>query len=485
MQWLSGGVSDRELNIHDNWVFGGLLALLAWAPLPLGSNRSLPVGLLVLACVLLLAGCAWAWRHQPALAWQRLLSFRWPLLLLLGFAALVWAQTWTLPAAWVAALSPEAWRVQEGVAAAGGGTLSLDVHQTRIYAALSVAYAACFVVVVMCVRDRQRLDRLAHWVVLMGVGQAVLAIVLYSLKAKYFVFYTEVQHVTTLGTFVNRNHFAGLMELCLGVGVGLMLARLGNTSESSQNWRERTVKWLNFLLSPKMVLRMLLVVMVIALVLTRSRMGNTGFFASLLVVGALALLLTRRSAPTMVTLIISLVVVDVLVVGTWVGLEKVVERVQTPQFAVDVDFRADVAEHATHLVRDFPLVGTGGGSFYGSYIRYRSMLPGYFDHAHHDYLELASDFGLVGLGLLGALVCATFWVSARTLAVRRSSLPRGIAFGVMMAMVAMAIHSTVDFNLQIPSNALLTVVVLAMGWSAYRLPSGAGRPRSSTGGADT
>lgn len=481
MQWLSGGVSDRELKINDNWVFGGLLLLLAWAPLPLGSNRSLPLGILVLACVALLVACAWTWRRRPDMAWQRLMLFRLPLLLLAAFVGLVWLQTWELPALWVAALSPETWRVQEGVAPP---TLSLDVHQTRIYAALSVAYLCCFVVVVMCVRDRHRLDRLAYWLVLTGVVQAVLAIALYSLKAKYFVFYTQVQHVTTLGTFVNRNHFAGFMELCLGVGVGLMLARLGNQSEGSRSWRERTVRWLKFLLSPKMVLRMLLVVMVIALVLTRSRMGNTGFFASLLVVGTLALALTRRSAPAMVTLIISLVLVDVLVVGTWVGLEKVVERVQGPQFAIDVDFRADVAAHAVDLVADFPWFGTGGGSFYSAYIRYRSMLPGYFDHAHHDYLELAADFGLLGLALLGALVVSTFWVSARAMAKRRSALPRGIAFGVMMAMVAIAIHSTVDFNLQIPANALLTVVVLAMGWLAYRLPSGAGVRRRSYAGSE-
>lgn len=474
MQWLSGGVTDRELRIHDNWVFGGLLLLIAWVPIPLGSNRSLPIGLLVCACVALLVGCAWAWRHRLESAWHRLISFRIPIFILSGFVLLVWFQTWTLPAAMVGVLSPETWRVLDGVAPA---TLSLDVHQTRMYAALSVAYLCCFVVVVMCVRDRQRLDRLAFWLVLIGVAQAVLSIALYSLKAKYFVFYTQVHHVTTLGTFVNRNHFAGFLELCLAVGVGLMLARIGSQSQSVQNWRERAVRWLNFLLSPKMVLRLLLVVMVIALVLTRSRMGNTAFFASLLIVGVVALVLTRRSAPAMVTLIVSLVLVDILVVGTWVGLEKVIERAQGPQLAIDVDFRADVAEHVTHLVADFPWLGTGGGSFYSAYIRYRSLLPGYFDHAHHDYLELAADFGLVGLGLLGALVLSTFWVSARTLATRRSALPRGIAFGVMMAIVAIAIHSTVDFNLQIPANAMLTVVVLGMGWVAYRLPSGAPQRR--------
>jgi O-antigen ligase len=470
-EWVRGGaVAEQDVNINDRWVFGGLLALLFWAPIPLGSNRVLPVGMLVLAAIVLLLACAWVWRHHLNAAWARLRQFGLPLAILGAFVCLVWLQTWALPEQVVQALSPEAWQVQRGMDA--GFHLSLDVNQTRLYAALSVAYLACFVVVLMCVRSKERLDRLAYWIVLVGVAQAVLAIVLYSVKAKYFVFYTQVTHVTTLGTFVNRNHFAGLMELCLGVGVGLMLARLGSTRDVKLNWKERTVAWLQFLLSPKMILRLLLVVMVIALVLTRSRMGNTGFFASLLVVGLLALAMTRRSAPAMVKLIISLILVDILVVGTWVGLEKVVERAQGPQFGLDVDFRADVAANAVNLVHDFPLVGTGGGSFYNTYIRYRTLLPGFFDHAHHDYLELAGDFGLIGLGLLGALVISTFWVSALNLARRRSSLPRGISFGVMMALAAIAIHSTVDFNLQIPANALLTVVVLAMGWVAYRLPSG-------------
>ena len=42
-----GAVAEQDVNINDRWVFGGLLALLFWAPIPLGSNRVLPVGMLV------------------------------------------------------------------------------------------------------------------------------------------------------------------------------------------------------------------------------------------------------------------------------------------------------------------------------------------------------------------------------------------------------------------------------------------------------
>ena len=181
----------------------------------------------------------------------------------------------------------------------------------------------------------------------------------------------------------------------------------------------------------------------------------------------------------MVTLIISLVVIDVVVVGTWVGLEKVIDRVQDTTLNTQsgrkeesVELRLTAARHAVDMVKAFPVTGTGGGSFYNTYIRYRTVLPGYFNHAHNDYVELAADVGLVGVGLLGSFVLLTFGVCARTLAKRRPALPRGIAFGVMMAVVALAIHSTVDFNLQHPANALLLMIILAMGWAAHALPSG-------------
>ncbi|MDD0840859.1 O-antigen ligase family protein [Curvibacter sp. HBC61] len=462
--------------MRDAWVFWGLLALLVWAPLPLGSNRTFAIGILVFWVFVLLAGALWAWRGQADAAWQRVALFKWPLMMLGAFVLLVWFQTLQLPEAWVKALSPEAWRVLDGVAPF---RLSLDVFQTRIYAALSTGYFCAFLLVLLTVRDRARLDQLAMGLVVAGVLQAVLAVMLFSATAHYQIYFFDVLHDRTKGSFGYHNHFAGYMELCLSVGVGLMLARLGNDHSQGSGWKHVVGRMLQFVLSPKMRLRMLLVVMVIALVLTRSRMGNAGFFAALVVVGLIALALTRRSAPAMVTLIISLIVVDVVVVGSWVGLEKVVNRVQETAATIDgggaeesIEQRQQAAMAALDLVRDFPLFGTGGGSFYGSFMRYRATDKVYFDHAHNDYVELAADYGLVGLGLLGAFVLVTFYAAARTLAKRRTSLPRGIAFGVMMAIVSIAIHSWVDFNLQLPANVLTLMVILAMGWVAYTLPSG-------------
>ena len=282
----------------------------------------------------------------------------------------------------------------------------------------------------------------------------------------------------------------GYWCMCLSIGIGLMLARLDDAPVVHTNWRSRVVQASAFILSPKMRLRLLLVVMVIALVLTRSRMGNAAFFAAMLIVGSIAIVLARKTAPKTIALIASLVIIDVLVVGTWIGLEKVVERIQDTEITVaaggkseSVEARTEAARMALPIVGDFPLVGTGGGSFYNLFLSYKTSQFSslYFDHTHNDFVEIASDYGLLGLGLLGALVALTLWTVLAVLARRRSRLPRGMAFGVAMSIVALLIHSAVDFNLQIPANALTIVVILAIGWVTHSLPSPASRRKSSAG----
>lgn len=476
---------DQAQEVNDGWIFSGLLALVVWAPLPLGSNRYWAVGVLLLLTLVLLLGATLAWRNHIAQAWQRLILFRWPLGLLACMVALAWLQTVPLPAGWITAISPNAAAAQ---APAAWITLSLDVYQSRFMASLSFVYLTAFLVAVLTVRQAQRLDHLAQVLVWSGVLQAVLAAVLFSIQAEYRIFFVTVSHHDAIGSFVNRNHLAGYLCMTLSIGIGLMLARLGRKKVHYANWKIRLAAAIEFILSSKMRLRMLLIVMVIGLVLTRSRMGNTAFFSAMLAVGALAIVLARKTAPQTVILIGSLIIIDVFVIGTWVGLEKVVDRIQGTELMIadggkseSVEARSEAARTALAIVRDYPLVGTGGGSFYNVFLSYRTPQYdySYVDHTHNDFVEIATDFGLLGLGILGLLVASTLWTVIKIMAKRKSSLPWGMAFGVAMSVVALLVHSTVDFNLQIPANALTMVIILAMGWIALELPSPVERSKHS------
>ena len=463
--------------IQDSGVFLGFLCLLVWAPLPLGSNRVWAIGLLLLATVALLGCTVWVWRGQFQMAQKRLAKFLVPFGLLSAMVALSWLQVTPMPAAWVKAVSPMAAAAQSG---ADTMTLSLDVFQSQLMAGLSFTYLCVFLLTLLCVRTAKRLDTLAQVLVWSGVLQAVIGAVLFSVHAHYTLFFVDLLHDRMKGSFVYHNSMAGYLCMCLSVGVGLMLARLGASPKIESTWKARLRAAIEFVLSPKMRLRMLLVIMVIALVLTRSRMGNTAFFVAMLVVGLAGVGLARKTAPQTIALIISLIVIDVLIVGTGVGLEKVVERIQDTDLtdasggkAESIQARTEAARTAVALVKDFALVGSGGGSFYNVFLSYRTPEYGYtyVDHTHNDFVEIASDYGLLGLGILGSLVALSLGTVLRVMAKRRSVLPWGVAFGVAMAIVGLLLHSTVDFNLQIPANALTIVVILAMGWIASELPS--------------
>jgi O-antigen ligase len=129
-----------------------------------------------------------------------------------------------------------------------------------------------------------------------------------------------------------------------------------------------------------------------------------------------------------------------------------------------------VSQNTLKLIADYPIVGTGGGSFHTAYPRYRpGTIGAFYDHTHQDYLEILADTGVVGLGLLAMIVSLSFVAALTALRRRNDVLMRGMAFAAVMGITAILIHSTVDFNLQIPANAATFMVVLALGWISLGL----------------
>jgi O-antigen ligase len=121
-----------------------------------------------------------------------------------------------------------------------------------------------------------------------------------------------------------------------------------------------TIEWV---LSPKMILRLSLCVMVIALTTTHSRMGNTAFFSSLLVAGLAGIALSRRATRNTVLLLTSLVVIDLFIVGSWFGVEKLAQRIEQTTVQ-DLQDREDPAAYSLELIRHYPVFGSGPGTFY-------------------------------------------------------------------------------------------------------------------------
>lgn len=473
-----GMTKEKSSSRFENFLFAAFVLLLWWAPIPLASNRSWALGLLAsgLWGLLLAMIGHLAWRGEAW--WSRLRTGVWPLLLLGAFAALLWVQVLPLPQAVLAVLAP-------GLPVGGeGGTVSLDPFNTRQYLVAALAYFAAFALSLLHVRDERRVLMLAGAIVAGGILQAWIAILLHASRASYLYFFAWFdQGGRASGTYPNWDHMAGYMEMCLSVGIGLMVARMhGADADGRSSWRSQLVGFLKFLLSRKMWVRMMLVVMVIALVLSHSRAGNVAFFVSLLVVGGWSMVRNPRLRRAAFWLVTSLVLIDSIIIGQWVGVDKVVSRLQgtvvteqersTRQFSEEsLEARTVSGVWSLEAVKERPWLGFGGGDFYTVFPRFKqSEWYGYFDHTHNDYVEIAVDTGLAGFGLLAALVLLTLWRVVRLYDRHQPRINRGMAFGVAMAVSCLLIHSFVDFNLQIPANALTFVVILSLVWVIVPLP---------------
>jgi O-antigen ligase len=283
--------------------------------------------------------------------------------------------------------------------------------------------------------------------------------------------------------------------MCLSVGIGLFLVQL--EKGSSANSKKWIVNLLDFMLSPKMLLRLALVILVIALVMTRSRMGNAGFFIAMLISLAIYAFYSPNTRKVVFFLLASLIVIDIWILGQWVGLDKVVARLEAtqvskaqrdvilqqakqnatnelnfvkPQTEESIEERTMPVGYAKPAIEDYLWFGSGAGTFYSIFPQYRpAESRGYYDHAHNDYVEILTDYGIIGASLFGILAASSLWQALQTLRTRRNPMAKGIALASLMVIIYMLLHSLVDFNLQIPANALLFTVIIAMGWSAKEL----------------
>jgi putative inorganic carbon (HCO3(-)) transporter len=469
----------------ETLLFWGLMLLIAWAPIPLGSNRAWAWTLLEVWAFALTAAwlLSWAWfRIEMPEAVQR----AWPAWIVLAlWLALQAIYILPLPPGWVAVLSPEAAHVQAFAAEAGiqrdTMTLSVEPHASRVSLMKSLAYCAVFFLVLALASRRSRVLTLARVIVYAAVAQAIYAILMHLGNVDQQFFGNWIHHGSSAsGTYANRNHFAGLMEMSLAVGIGLLIA--GLSDRSADSWKKFVRNTIEWILSPKMFLRLSLCILVIALTTTHSRMGNSAFFSALLVAGALGIALSRYATRNTVILLVSLVAIDLFIVGSWFGVEKLAKRIGETTVE-DVREREDPASYSIDLIKDYALFGAGPGTFYVAFPRYRQeKVVAFFDVAHNDYAQLASECGAIGFALMGIFVVMTLAAALVAQWRRRDPLMRGMSFACIMGTTAILIHSWVDFNLQIPANAVLFMVLLALGWISLFLDrrEGPGAPGTRT-----
>jgi len=237
------------------------------------------------------------------------------------------------------------------------------------------------------------------------------------------------------GPYVNRNHFAGFVELLLPLAlVPLLLGRV------------RRERW--------PVVTLFAVVPIGALFLSVSRGGIVSFGVELAV---LALVMIQRRTMGKQLFAGAAVLLLALLMVFWLGVGQLLQRFSSFQsLEVTAGKRASMRRDTGQIFLHNPVAGTGLGTLQIVYPQYESLYDGKIvNHTHNDYLEALAE-----TGILGGLCCAWFLgvllsESLKRLRQLHNSFAGALQLSGLVACAGFLVHGLVDFNLHIPSNAFL------------------------------
>jgi O-antigen ligase len=340
------------------------------------------------------------------------------------------------------------------------GVLSFAPYETRSELLIFLACLVAFVLAMMVSGDRHRKRRLIQFLVALGAGEAFYGLIQYLANWQNIFWYAKKYDLEeATGTYINRNHFAGLLEMILPFAVCLALYQ-GEKLASNRRRRSPHARKL----SPDLALAGLwlavAVVLMAAVVFARSRMGLLATSASLAVVFGLNGL-RRRAVPIALSVIF---VTLSFALAAWIGLRPAFNRFEElgREFS-GPETRLSLWPGAMRLISEHPLMGTGLGTFPVAYTAFQStFLTKFVNHAHNDYLELSSELGIPAAFVLFASIILVLSRGIRAFLRAASRFERNILLACVGSLVAILLHSLTDFNLYIPANALVLATILGI-----------------------
>ena len=341
-------------------------------------------------------------------------------------------------------------------------TVSVDPFQTKqMLLKTSFMILFCWLIFIYC-NSAARIKQLIYAVICAGVFQALYASYLNLSPDVVSPIFGYKHTDRAIGTFTYSNFLANYLALCLCLGIGVLVSELKRNNSKGKNTLKQTLRaWAEILLSSKIVLRISLIIIIVALILTRSRMGNSAFFIALMVVSFLALFVYNNKPKAFKLLIVSFFIIDLIIIGAIFDVEKVKQRISETSIASET--RDEVVRDSIPLILDKPLLGSGGGTFYTAFPAYQSEpYSGYYDNAHNDYIQFAVELGIPATAALGLLVLYCLWLCVATMRKRKTALFQGVAFGCAIAIIDMLLHSSVDYSLQAGANSMLFMIILCL-----------------------
>jgi len=426
-------------------VFWLLAAMLVFAPLPRSGQPALAVFALELAAVALLVLVLW--RRRPNLFGRTEIL---ALTLLFVVPALYLLPLPSGLVAWLPGREPYLAGQDLLEPAAAGARLSLVPVATESAWLFLLVPIAVFTAT--RVLDPASTMRLILLLLVLAALQALLGLLQYSAsEGSPALFGMQVPDLASAkGTYTNRNHLAGLLEMVLPSAIGLMLYAAGGRQGIQRGrWTDR----LGFLASARgnaaLLYGALALLVLVGLVFTRSRAGiMLGILAVLLSTAAFA----RRIGGTNVYGPVGTLVAFGLGISVAIGLLPVLDRFSVADAVADARF--SIFSATVEGIGAFAPIGSGPGSYPQVFPAFQPPELGrwFINHAHNDYLEWLFAGGLAAAMLILGLLVLYGRQWARVWSGRVWSRQRFVQVAAGIGLLLLLVHSAVDFNLHIPAN---------------------------------
>lgn len=449
-------------------VYGIFLFLLIFCPLAFGTTEQWSLTIMealsplaLLLFLLHLRANKGIYYQTPGLT---------PLLILLGY---ILVQLIPLPAAVVKLISPATFALYNNTIGllepVNWMALSINKKATLLEFFRYLAYAGFYILTVQLLSHKEQLQRTVIVITFFAAILSFVAILqLFTAGDNIYWLRYVPANAMIVGPYVCHNHYAGLMEMIVPLVVALFFHYQPQIVYKA-TMRQRIAEIFSQERTGKYILlgfSALLIITSIFVSLSRGGMIS----ASLSLIFLLFMLKKSEGAKgkrgrVFVIVAIAMVVLSV----SWFGWDNIISRFEKLETAEGglYEARLDFWKDSAGIVKDFPVTGSGFGTFMDIYKGYRTY-PGQttLKNAHNDYLELLTDGGIIAFLLAAWFVGSVLVVSIKTIGKRREKYSIYLFWASIAGILAILIHSVVDFNFHIGANGLYFFFLLGLAVSS-------------------
>jgi O-antigen ligase len=344
-------------------------------------------------------------------------------------------------------LSPERYSLDRILNLSGFHSISVYPYASLHALARFLIYFSIFIMAASLASERIALMRAIQVIVIFGFLVSLFALIqMATWNGKIYWFRELSRGGSPFGPFVNKNHFAGFVGMIVPFGLALAL-----------RMKESAKRFL-FIFSS--------VVMSLGLFYSLSRGGIISFIVSMGMFSLLVMIRRTKSKPVIVSAVFVVLLLSYLI---YFGLSPVIERFASTD--VTLSQRVTVWKSFLNAAADFWLAGGGIGTFpYISPLYHPEGITSFFDHAHNDYLEFFVEMG--SLGSIIAIIALMIFFRNILKTKWWQSKDVYLVLAGFSSFLSIAVHSLADFNLHIPSNAILLSTVLGILYGTTRETEG-------------